>query len=177
MWIGLVLALVVVFYLPWLSMYKFMQLAGYKNTWRAFVPGWNFLVMYDLANAGRGNVLWLLVGLLPALLIMVVAAFIEAGQGDGVAEGQTLSFDPAFVAAAVVATIVPACVLLTAVISRLAVNTGRKKSLGIIAGLPLVWVGGLPYLASTAKENTGMPPEYVPLPPLPSFDRITGRRS
>jgi hypothetical protein len=177
MWIGLVLVLVVVFYLPWLSMYQFMKLAGYKNTWRAFVPGWNFLLMYDLGNAGRGNALWLGVGLIPALLIFVVAAFFEAAASDGVAEGQTMSFDPVVWEAAALVIAIPACVLITAVISRLAVNTGRKKSLGIIAGLPLVWVGGLPYLASTAKENTGMPPEYVPLPPLPSFDRITGRRS
>ena len=171
----LLLLALIVFYLPWISMYKFMALADYKRRWRAFVPGWNFLLMYDLANAGRGNVLWLLAGLPAAIVILIVATFFEASD-TGVSEGQTMSFDPIVWAAVAAVVAVPACLLIAAVVGRLAERTARKKSLGIIAGLPLVWMAGLPYLGLTAKVNAGMKPDYVPLPPLTSsFSNLTRR--
>ena len=176
----------IVFYLPWIAMYRFMDLAGYTRKWRALVPGWNFLLMYDLARPGRDNSLWLLIGVLPAIAMLVTWVFIEVilidwGVGEydriGVSDRIVLGAPTAemgsealFVFWAVV--ILPAFYLVPIVGASLAARTGRRKTLGMLATVPGVWVIGLPLLALTAKTNLGLAMEAAPLPPLPSYESL-----
>src|SRR5689334_11077064 len=99
-------------------MYRFLELAGYQRKWRTFVPVWNLLLMYDLADAGRGNALWLL-GSLPAVMVTAVIAAAVAASDTGVSEGDRVSLPPEVVAGLIVIAVIPAFVLVPAVAGRL----------------------------------------------------------
>jgi hypothetical protein len=153
-------------YLPWVSMYRFMRLADYARPWRAFVPGWNLLVAFDLAKSDRLASLWLFSTLPVALIIYVIAGASDVvGNNDaGPTQEAQASISTELTIALIALSLLPSLVMFSILGGRLAVATARSRLSGLIAGL--FWVVGLPVLAFTAKTNAGLEPEYRPLPPL-----------
>lgn len=179
----------VLLYLPFITMYRFMDLGGYKRKWRALVPVWNLFMMYDLANAGRGNFFWLF-GSLPIVLtirsVVVVLRIFDASDtpeiSDFIAGYYTPLGQEVILADRIIDYIlyvlfaIPGFILLPIIGGRLAIRSGLPRWAGVVAAIPGVWVAGLPALAFSARRNTGLPVEILPMPPFVDSTTQPGRR-
>jgi hypothetical protein len=170
-------------------MYRFMSLGGYGRKWRAFVPLWNIFIMYDLANAGRGNFFWILLMLPAVLVIRSIWVVLRISSAEDTPElsdfiaGYYTDLGQEVIAVDRIVTyglwalfLVPAFVLLPIVGGRLAIRSGLPRWAGVVAAIPGVWLAGLPALAFSARTNTGLPAEILPLPPFVDASTQPGRR-
>jgi hypothetical protein len=176
-------------YVPFISVFRFMQLGGYQRKWRAFVPLWNIFMLYDLANAGRGNFFWVFASLPLVLTVRSVFVWLRIADASDTPEvsdfiagyytplGQEVIVADEIISLGLwVLFLIPSFILVPIVGGRLAVKVGLDRWIGIIAAIPGLWLIGLPALALSARRNTGLPVEVHPMPPFVDASTQPGRR-
>src|SRR4051794_34418412 len=64
------------------SAYKTMSLAGYRRRWRAFVPGWNLLVLSDTVGLSRTmTVVFIWIPLTTSIRLMMIGTALAERTG------------------------------------------------------------------------------------------------
>ena len=180
----------VLLYLPFIPVYRFMAIGGYRRKWRAFVPLWNIFMMYELANAGRGNVFWVFATFPLVLAIRSVFVFQQIWNQDDTPTLTDFTFgyhtdlgqevirvDPLVTFLLWVLFLTPSFILLPIVGGRLAMRAGLPRWAGVVALIPGLWIAGLPILAMVARRNTGLAVEILPMPPFVDATTQPGRRA
>jgi hypothetical protein len=177
-------------YLPFISVFRFMQLAGYERKWRAFIPLWNIFMMYDLASAGRGNFFWVFTTLPAVLAVRSVFVWLRIADAsdtpqvsDFIAGYYTELGQEVIVADEVISVLlwvlflIPGFILVPIIGGRLAIKTGLPRWAGVVAAMPGIWLAGLPLLALIARRNAGLAVEIHPMPPFVDATQQPGRRT
>jgi hypothetical protein len=73
--------------------------------------------------------------------------------------------------------LLPSFILVPIIGGRIAIRSGLPRWAGVVAAIPGVWLVGLPLLALSARENTGLPVEVHPMPPFVDATQQPGRRT